>query len=950
MPGLRVPHRSVVLEGQKTVDLSVMGLGLMSLSVFSGGENHTDHQSEETAIEVIGKALEMGINVFNSASFYGSGHNERVLGKAIAKFGRDKFFITDKFGQIRNNSTGQLLGYDCSPESVVKQCEASLSRLGIDTIDVYIPARVDPKVPIEETVSALASLQRAGKIRYIGLSEANADTIRRAAKVAPISFLEIEFSLWTPDIEEVVLPVCRELGIKVLAYSPLGRGLLTGTVKPGESGKLPSTDMRSHFPRFQGDNLTANYQTFVAPLEDIANRMTKESGEVVTPSHVALAWVLSRGPDIIPIPGTKRAKLVEENAKASVLELKKEDLITLNSLSREVKAVGDRYPGGIASMLQDLSVDNRVPLAAGCLDESQEKTGSAQVEDEKSISIRESGAREKSGDAHVVDKKSISILDGKDSRTDNDSTENPIVMEEGKERQGEEQELDDQTNHLPVKQLLLVFLGCGIAIMLSMLDQTIVATALPRISSEFNEADESSWVGTSFLLTSTAFQTLWGRFSDIWGRKVCLLTSLVIFLLGSILCGVAQSLTQLIIYRAVAGVGGGGIVTLVMVVVSDVVSIRERGKYQGLIGAAIAVAGVIGPLLGGVFSDPSGLGWRWCFYLNIPFCTLALALIFFLLPSKQLTGSLRAKVLRVDYLGAALILITTLLLLIPTSWGGTTYPWNSPQIIVLFVFAVMFLILTITGEIWVERRKKLPIIPMRVFLMRTPAVIFLTQFLNGIPFYGQLYYIPQYFQIVKQESGTAAGLQLFPLLVAQTVSVLLSGYIVSRKGRHNKLFIVIGYVLWTVACGLQYTLDRTTSTPVVVTILVFTGLGAGLTFQTSLVAAQASVERQDMAVVTGLRNFFRTTGGTLGLAVCGAILNNALIRKLAAEPLDFPPELVAKIVASATNIPSVVSPDVVFVVLDTYQEALREVYLLFIPCMAISAILSYLFIEEKVLV
>ncbi|KXS13363.1 MFS general substrate transporter [Gonapodya prolifera JEL478] len=529
--------------------------------------------------------------------------------------------------------------------------------------------------------------------------------------------------------------------------------------------------------------------------------------------------------------------------------------------------------------------------------------------------------------------------------------------------------LADQTNHLPLKQLLIVFTGCGLAIMLSFLDQTIVATALPRISADFSAVDQSSWVGTSYLLTSTAFQTLWGRFSDIWGRKVCLLISLLIFLVGNALCGIAQSILQLIVFRALAGVGGGGITTLVMVVVSDVVSIRERGKYQGVIGAAIALAGVIGPLLGGVFSDSSGLGWRWCFYLNIPFGAAALLMIFFFLPFKKITGSLKAKALQIDYLGAILTISSTLLLLLATSWGGTTYPWKSPQIISLFLSSLLLIGATIATEVWVERRKRLPIIPMRLFLMRTPCIIFITQFLNGIPFYGQLYYIPQYFQVVKQESGTQSGIQLFPLLVAQTAGAGISAMIVSWTGRFNKHCIVVGYVLWTVACGLQYMLSRDTPSWTVVLILIFTGekardfegdsgsqrnvvvcfqlgLGAGLTFQTSLVIAQAAVAKQDMAVVTGLRNFVRTIGGTLGLAICGAILNNSLISKLSAAPLSLPPNLVDRIIGSATDIPAIVAADQLGTVLDTYQEAIREVYLMFIPCMGVSAVLAAVFLED----
>ncbi|KAJ3309845.1 hypothetical protein HDU93_005483, partial [Gonapodya sp. JEL0774] len=247
---------------------------------------------------------------------------------------------TDKFG-IRHDPKTNAFDYT-PPSSVAEECEASLKRLGTDYIDVYIPARVNPEVPIERTIEQLAILQKQGKIRHIGLSEANAATIRRAHKVAPISFLEIEYSLWETQIEQVVLPCCRELGIRILAYSPLGRGKLMSIFYFTED--LGERDFRKMTPRFQGENFENNKATFLNPIEQIADHMSHESGETVKPSQVALAWVLSRGEDIFPIPGTKQLQLLEENLKAASIKLSSQDLAALDVVVRQGAAVGARYP------------------------------------------------------------------------------------------------------------------------------------------------------------------------------------------------------------------------------------------------------------------------------------------------------------------------------------------------------------------------------------------------------------------------------------------------------------------------------------------------------------------------------------------------------------------------------------------------------------------------------
>ena len=424
--------------------------------------------------------------------------------------------------------------------------------------------------------------------------------------------------------------------------------------------------------------------------------------------------------------------------------------------------------------------------------------------------------------------------------------------------------LTDAPPALSRRQVLLTFAGLLLAMLLASLDQTIVATALPTIVGDLGGLDQLSWVVTAYLLGATVTMPLWGRASDLYGRKRLFQAAIVVFLVGSALSGAAQTLGELIAFRALQGIGAGGLMTLAMAIVAEIISPRERGRYQGYIQMVFVVASVAGPLLGGVFSDH--LSWRWVFYVNLPIgaATLALTATALRLPGR------RDRV-RIDYTGAALLAAALTSVLLLTTWGGREYAWSSAEILGLGAAAVLLL----GAFIAQERRAPEPILPLRLFRDPVFDIVSAVLFLTLLSFFAVIVFMPIFLQVVTGASATNSGFLLLPLLLAATASTAASGRVISRTGRY-KVFPVIGLALMAAGLLLLSRMNAGTSQATASLLLVVFGLGFGMVTQVLTVAIQNSVDRRDLGIATASANLFRSLGGAVGVAVYGAIFGGRL--------------------------------------------------------------------------
>jgi EmrB/QacA subfamily drug resistance transporter len=409
------------------------------------------------------------------------------------------------------------------------------------------------------------------------------------------------------------------------------------------------------------------------------------------------------------------------------------------------------------------------------------------------------------------------------------------------------------------RQILVVFSGLVLAMLLAALDSMIVSTALPRIVSELGGLERVAWVVTAYLLAQTIVTPIYGKLGDLYGRKIVLQSAIVIFLIGSVLCGLSRSMMQLVVFRAIQGLGGGGLNVTTQAVVGDIVPARERGRYQGIFGAVFGLASIAGPLLGGYFT--THLTWRWIFYVNLPFGALALAVIAATLPANP-----RRVRHAIDYAGAALLATVLSSIILVTDLGGTTVPWSSPIVFGLAALAAV----TLAVFIVVERRSPEPVLPLRLFAKRAFTVTSLVGFVVGFALFGSVTYFPLYLQEVKGVSPTSSGLMMVPMMGGMLTMSIISGQLISRTGRY-KIFPVIGTAVMTLGLWLLSRLDAASSTVQASLFLLVLGTGLGMVMQVLVIAVQNAVEYRDLGVATSGATLFRLIGGSLGTAVLGAV-------------------------------------------------------------------------------
>lgn len=492
-------------------------------------------------------------------------------------------------------------------------------------------------------------------------------------------------------------------------------------------------------------------------------------------------------------------------------------------------------------------------------------------------------------------------------------------------------------NGHPPGNVLISIGALLLGMLLAALDQTIVSTALPTIVSELGGMDHLSWVVTAYMLAATAATPLWGKLGDQYGRKKLFQTAIVIFLVGSALCGMAQNMPQLIGFRALQGLGGGGLMVLSMAIVGDLVSPRERGKYQGLFGAVFGATSVLGPLLGGLFTEH--LSWRWVFYINLPIGVLALAVI-----ATTLHIPVRRTRHTIDYLGTFLIASVATCLVLVASLGGTTWAWGSPQIIGLAVLGVL-----LAGAfVAVERRAAEPVIPLKLFRIRTFTLSAVISFIVGFAMFGAMTYLPTFLQVVQGVSPTMSGVHMLPMVAGMLLSTTASGQIVSRTGRW-KVFPIAGTAITTLGLLLLHQLNENSGTGEMSAYFFVFGLGLGLVMQVLVLIVQNAVSYEDLGVATSGATFFRSIGASFGVAIFGTVFTNRLGDKLtdALAGQQLPPGLsVSTLEADPRGIarlPADLRPSA----LHAYASSITDVFLYAAPVALAAFLLAWFLREDK---
>jgi EmrB/QacA subfamily drug resistance transporter len=488
------------------------------------------------------------------------------------------------------------------------------------------------------------------------------------------------------------------------------------------------------------------------------------------------------------------------------------------------------------------------------------------------------------------------------------------------------------------REILLVFSGLMAGMLLAALDGTIVATAMPTVVGDLGGIEHYTWPATAYLLTATVATPLYGKLSDLYGRKLLFQAAIVIFVAGSVLCGVSQSMLQLIGARAIQGIGAGGLTAMAFAILGDIISPRQRGRYTGYLGSVFAFASVIGPFVGGFMVD--NLTWRWVFFVNVPVGIAALAIT---------SAVLKMPVVRrehaIDWAGASILVAGVSSLLLALVWGGAEYPWSSPTIIGLFAAFAICLV----AFLWWETRASEPILPLRLFGDRVFSVSMVLSLIVGAAMYGAIMFLPLFLQAVTGASATNSGLLLLPLMVGMMGTSIVSGRVIARTG-HYKKWPLVGTVLGTVGVALLSTMDSGTSRLESSIYMLILGLGVGMVMQVLVLAAQNAAEFRDMGVVTSAVNFFRSLGGVVGVAVFGAIMTSTLTTALAGR---IPPELrdaggsgeLSNLLNTPEQIRSL-PPAIAHAVIESLTIAIDRVFLWVAPLLLAGFVLAWLLPER----
>ncbi|WTW95294.1 MFS transporter [Streptomycetaceae bacterium NBC_01309] len=484
------------------------------------------------------------------------------------------------------------------------------------------------------------------------------------------------------------------------------------------------------------------------------------------------------------------------------------------------------------------------------------------------------------------------------------------------------------------QKLWLIFTGLMLGMLVAALDQTIVSTALPTIVGDLGGLDHLSWVVTAYLLASTVSTPLWGKLGDLVGRKRLFQASIVIFLIGSALCGIAQNMTELIAFRGLQGLGGGGLMVLSQAIIGDVVPPRERGRYTGLFGAVFGVTSVAGPLLGGFFVD--NLSWRWVFYINLPIGAIALVVVAFALHTHEVR-----KRPTIDYWGIVLLAGATTCLVLLSTFGGSMYPWVSAEIFGLGAAAVVLL----GAFIMVERKASEPVLPLHLFRQPIFSTTSAIGFVVGFAMMGALSFLPLFMQVVNGASATESGLRLLPMMIGLLITSIGSGQLITRWG-HYKIFPIVGTAVMAVGMFLLSRMDEYTTTAASSLYMLVFGLGLGLVMQVIVLAVQNSVDYKDLGVATSGATFFRSIGGSFGVAIFGSVFNSRLTDNLAnASELQLPPGVDPKTVGSSPEalkeLPEATRQGFVH----AYANALQDVFLIASIVVILAFVLSLMLKE-----